>query len=51
MGLTVPKFAGKIGKQIYDRRVSRTDNFTVTGDCVGCGLCARKCPVQAIEIR
>ena len=51
MGLTVPKLAGKIGKQIYDRSTSKTANLTVTADCVGCGLCAKKCPVQAIEIR
>ncbi len=29
----------------------RTKNFYVEEQCIGCGLCARKCPVQAIEIR
>jgi len=29
----------------------RTKNFHVGGSCIGCGLCAEKCPVQAIEIR
>ncbi len=29
----------------------KTKNFYVEGRCIGCGLCARKCPVQAIEIR
>lgn len=28
-----------------------TKNFYVEDTCIGCGLCARKCPVQAIEIR
>ncbi|MCH3971547.1 MAG: EFR1 family ferrodoxin [Oscillospiraceae bacterium] len=29
----------------------QTFHFTVTADCVSCGLCAEKCPVQAIELR
>ena len=28
-----------------------TKNFFVEDSCIGCGLCAQKCPVQAIEIR
>lgn len=31
--------------------MSRTSHFTVEDTCVGCGLCARNCPVSAIEIR
>lgn len=28
-----------------------TRNFYVEETCIGCGLCAKKCPVKAIEIR
>ena len=35
----------------YEHSVRRTTNLHVENSCIGCGLCARKCPVQAIEMR
>ena len=44
-------FTELIAQPIYDRKVRRTSKFRVEETCVGCGLCAKKCPVQAIEIQ
>lgn len=40
--------------QLYYRtygKQSETRRFTVDGTCIGCGLCARQCPADAIEMR
>ncbi len=35
---------------VYDS-MRKTSHFKVESSCIGCGLCARGCPVSAIEIR
>jgi len=36
--------------EMYEN-LRQTKNFTVNENCVGCGKCARQCPLQAIEIQ
>ena len=40
-----------ITEPIYNKRVRRTAHLSVENTCIGCGLCAKKCPVRAIEMR
>ena len=48
----VPAFLAEwFAQPIYNNKKRRTAHFRVEESCVGCGLCAKKCPVQAIEMQ
>ncbi|MCD8027755.1 MAG: EFR1 family ferrodoxin [Erysipelotrichaceae bacterium] len=46
----IPMPLVKIGHAVYEP-VRKTKHFHVERQCIGCGLCAINCPIQAIEIK
>ena len=46
----VPYFVRLVTKQLLDQ-ARKTKKFYVEESCIGCGLCADRCPVKAIEIK
>lgn len=51
MHITTPLVTGVVGKRIYDANTRCTKNLILEDGCIGCGLCARRCPVHAIEMQ
>lgn len=47
----VPTAAAKLFYALEYDAMRKTNHFKVENSCVGCGLCAKNCPVSAIEMR
>lgn len=50
MHMTTPYFTGIVGKWMYDNITRNTNKLSVDDTCIGCGLCAKNCPIHAIKI-
>lgn len=51
MDMTTPMFIGKIAQKIYNNSSRKTSKLSVSDACISCGLCEKKCPVQAIKMQ
>ncbi len=47
----LPYPIAKVGYNIEYDLMRKTKHFSVEDNCIGCGLCAKNCPVSAIQLK
>lgn len=49
----IDRIVGCIGQRLWFRRKTKnySDKLKISNDCIGCGLCAKQCPMGNIELK
>ena len=50
-GMKIPSFVMYLIHKFFIPSQRKVKGFTVSNDCIGCGLCAEVCPMNIIELR
>lgn len=51
LAMKIPRVATSVAQYLYKNETRKTKYFRVEDTCIGCGMCEKKCPVKAIQMK